>query len=290
MFETGNGEAVVRSNSGVTDQDHSSRFVGGRNIHRLHGDPAKPKGGNLAGLPEKILKAFNTWAFKRQQPDDPKRMLELISEAVNRNEPVPFVLYWGKGLRAEIADPDKQCLDFLANLTHRVRDVYAPGAQVQLLLTDTHAQLNGHEQHTIDPYYADIAAAAERRGFATRRLSDVNRSVNDAWNNEGDAPEHVLNSLRASARKWYRGGGSADDGAAAYYKLNMLEKHTVEISYPRSIFITFNGSEVRDLFPDSLPVFYMYSLKRGFSVKPWFIDADGTATRLPELHDAAPCH
>jgi hypothetical protein len=64
----------------------------------------------------------------------------------------------------------------------------------------------------------------------------------------------------------------------------------VEISYPRSVFITFNGSEVRDLFPDSLPVFYMYSLKRGFSVKPWFIDADGTATRLPQLHDAAPCH
>ena len=38
-----------------------------------------------------------------------------------------------------------------------------------------------------------------------------------------------------------------------------------------SIFITFNGSEFRCLFPERLPIFYMYSLRRGVSVKPWFL-------------------
>ena len=25
------------------------------------------------------------------------------------------------------------------------------------------------------------------------------------------------------------------------------------------------------LFPDTMPIFYMYSLKRGVAVKPWFL-------------------
>ena len=34
-----------------------------------------------------------------------------------------------------------------------------------------------------------------------------------------------------------------------------------------------NGSELRSLFPERLPVFYMYSLRRGTCVKPWFLPA-----------------
>jgi hypothetical protein len=53
----------------------------------------------------------------------------------------------------------------------------------------------------------------------------------------------------------------------------MIEKRAVEFAFPRSIFITFNGSEFRSLLPKSLPIFYMYSLRRGVSVKPWFLPA-----------------
>jgi len=56
-----------------------------------------------------------------------------------------------------------------------------------------------------------------------------------------------------------------------YYRMNMVEKRAVEIAFPRSIFVTFNGSEFRCLFPEQLPIFYMYSLRRGVSVKPWFL-------------------
>ena len=35
--------------------------------------------------------------------------------------------------------------------------------------------------------------------------------------------------------------------------------------------MTFNGSDVRDLFPSNMPIFYMYSLKRGTAEKPWFL-------------------
>ena len=54
----------------------------------------------------------------------------------------------------------------------------------------------------------------------------------------------------------------------------MIERRAVELTFPRSIFVTFNGSEFRGLFPQRLPIFYMYSLRRGVSVKPWFLSTD----------------
>src|SRR5215813_1153120 len=49
--------------------------------------------------PLKVLQAFNTWAFKREQPSDPDLMLQIINDARALGEPIPFVLYWGKGPR-----------------------------------------------------------------------------------------------------------------------------------------------------------------------------------------------
>jgi L-tyrosine isonitrile synthase len=94
----------------------------------------------------------------------------------------------------------------------------------------------------------------------------------------------ILQNLLASASKWYRGGGSREQGAADYYRMNMVEKHAVEIAHPHSIFITFSGSKLRSLFPPHLPIFYMYSLRRGASTKPWFLPFD------TELCSASTCH
>src|SRR5207244_3715675 len=119
---------------------------------------------------EKALRSFNTWAFKREQPADPQLMLQTICAAIAGGEPISFVLYWGKGPRCGIADPDIQCLDYLATLGRRVREAYEHGAAVNLVFTDTHAELNGHSQQAIDRYFGTVDAAARERGFATCRL------------------------------------------------------------------------------------------------------------------------
>jgi hypothetical protein len=74
--------------------------------------------------------------------------------------------------------------------------------------------------------------------------------------------------------KWYRGEGTCEQGAAKYYRMNMVERRAVELAFPRSIFITFNGSKLRGLLPERLPIFHMYSLRRGVAVKPWFLPAE----------------
>ena len=103
------------------------------------GSPDRRKGG-----PEKILQSFNTWAFKREQPSEPRLMLQFVAEAAAAGAPLPFVLYWGKGPRCTLDEPEMQCLGYLASLAARVRETHAPGAAMKMIFTDTHATLNGH--------------------------------------------------------------------------------------------------------------------------------------------------
>jgi L-tyrosine isonitrile synthase len=227
----------------------------------------------------KIVRAFNTWAFKREQPSDAPLMLRTVANSVAAWEPIRFVLYWGKGPRHRAGAPETECLDFLAGLTARIAANYAPGAALTLILTDTHAELNGQRREDIQRYFDDITTAAAQRGFATCWLGQLVKAAGAAATavpfDEPVAAE-MLRSLVASARKWYRGSATAQEGALAYLRMNLIEQGVVERTFPGTIFITFNGGELRGLFPRHLPIFYMYSLRRGVSVKPWFFTAEST--------------
>lgn len=224
-------------------------------------------------IAEKILKSFNTWSFKREQPSDTALMLKFISIAVENRRPVPFVLYWGKGLRAHITDSERQCLEFLDRLGQRIRDVYPTGAKIHLLFTDTHAALNGHDAESIDAYFAEVERAACSTTFTTSRLSDhVSKFDPEPGTEYAPVSNDLMVRLEKSAQKWYKGDATPREGAEEYFLQNMIERQAVERSFSSSIFLTFNGSDVRDLFPSHLPIFYMYSIRKGTSTKPWFMN------------------
>jgi hypothetical protein len=233
-----------------------------------------------AVAPEKILQAFNTWAFKREQPDNAAVMLQVIAEATKLGKPVPFVLYWGKGPRCELAEPDTTCLDYLDSLAARVKQVYAPGVAFKLIFTDTHATLNGHAPEAMEAYFTAVEHAARARGFDSCWLSELVFAAEaaDAIDLE-DEPisAHVREKLGACAAKWFRGEGTVEEGADRYLQMNMIEKRAVQHAFSRAIFVTFNGSDYRCLFPEQMPIFYMYSLRRGMAVKPWFLPAPAPA-------------
>jgi hypothetical protein len=232
----------------------------------------------------KVIQSFNTWAFKREQPCRPHLMSRVVTRAVAQGKPIDFVLYWGKGPRSKAATPDVQCLDYLASLCRRVRGVYAPGVLINLVLTDTHAKLNGHSPESISSYFADVRHEAGKRGFVCHLLGDLTVTVGplpDAT--DPPIPPEALAALAQSAARWYQGAGTAEEGAAKYYRMNMVEKRVIAAAFPSSVFVTFNGSEQRELFPDSLPIFYMYSTKRGTAVKPWFQPPGDELAGVPSL-------
>lgn len=218
-----------------------------------------------------VLASFNTWAFKREQPSTEPPIERAVARCIASDLPVEFVLYWGKGPRNVVAEPEIACLEFLAAMGNRIAGVYPRGAAFRLICTDTHAALNGHSAANMAAYFASVAAAASVHGFDWRLLSDVVAAHAPATTPVGERSPATLQQLERSAARWYRGGGRAIDGAIAYYDMNMSEKRAMALAYPHAIFVTFNGSEVRELFPDELPIFYMYSLRKGVSIKPWFI-------------------
>lgn len=228
-----------------------------------------------AALAERILQSFNTWAFKREQPDSPALLRQSIGCCVSLNASIPFVLYWGKGPRGGVSAPETACLDYLNALARRICAVYEPGATIRLIFTDTHARLNGHPEAALQGYFASVAEEARKRGFDTCYLGDLVRKLEtmDALAaSANDLPDaQTLLRLTECAAKWYRGEGGPDQGASEYFRMNMVEKRAVACAFPQAIFVTFNGSEFRSLFPDDLPIFYMYSIRRGVGAKPWFL-------------------
>ncbi len=256
----------------------SIQEVDAAGIAQTSAPPLQPTEAVAQNLPRlrKILSSFNTWAFKREQPDSPESMLRFIADSAARAVPLSFILYWGKGPRCRIGQPDIECLDNLGRLVQRIREAYEPGAAIKLIFTDTHAELNGHSWETTRRYFAEIEGAAGQRGFDTCWLSAVTAAAGLAPPSfsADEVPAEMLMLLSASAQKWYRGDGTYNDGAAKYYRMNLVERRAVELAFPRSIFITFNGSNLRPLFPERLPIFYMYSLRRGVGIKPWFLPAE----------------
>jgi hypothetical protein len=245
----------------------------------VHFKSSKSLSSKASHSPVKVLASFNTWAFKREQPSDVELLLETVAHAMARQEPLQFVLYWGKGPRHDLASPDVICLDYLASLCQRIVDVYQPGAGLTLILTDTHAELNGHAAADIDAYYRAIGSEAKARKFHCRRLSEATGQVFlDAPLDDFDNPNsEMLDQLQQSAAKWYDGEKTTSEAALQYFRMNMREKRVIEHLYPASIFITFNNSAHRILFPDNLPIFYMYSIKKGVAVKPWFMASSAEA-------------
>jgi hypothetical protein len=223
-----------------------------------------------------ILASFNTWAYKREQPDDAAKMLRVIEGTISQNAPLSFVLYWGKGPRNEAGAHEAECIQYLSSMRKRIADVYNQGAEFKVIFTDSHARLNGHSVLSYTRYFRSVDDLLGASDWTSCYLASLVRDARpllheyDAVANPADTT--ILDQLTATAQKWYRGPGRASDGALAYYVANMSERQAVQLAFPDSIFLTFNGSELRPLFPTDMPIFYMYSLKKGFGVKPWFMD------------------
>ena len=182
-------------------------------------------------LVDEVVKKFNTWRFKRSQPSDTELLHKFVQWAIVTGNPIPFVLYWGKGMRAQSGVKERACLDYLLEMGRRIGDVYGPGAHFDILYTDTHATLNGHHPDDIEEYLKCLTADCGE-DFRVWRLSEVvsasKEAVEDVPAIPAEEAEEMIERLVVCAEKWYRGSGRAVDGAARYFRMNMVERIAVE--------------------------------------------------------------
>lgn len=217
-----------------------------------------------------ILNAFNTWQFKREQPNSEKLFSAILS-AVENKSPVSFVMYWGKGDRTMPNERESQALLHLESMLNRIRQAYLPGSKVTLILTDTHTSLNGHSDDESKNYFLFIQKMAQEKSMNSVFFSEIIKLDEEKlleMESDFKIPADVMTSLQTSASKHSK-KYSAQKAAKLYYLQNQLEKEAISKAFSGHIFLTYNGNNMNSLFPDDLPIFHMYSMSKGNSEKPW---------------------
>jgi hypothetical protein len=83
-------------------------------------------------------------------------------------------------------------------------------------------------------------------------------------------------------RQASRHSSMTDAVAAArhYYATCLLERDVLKAQFGASVFLTYNGPEFNECFPD-LPTLYIYPGPRGRTDKPWFVHDAEDRIALP---------
>lgn len=229
-----------------------------------------------ARLAKTILDTFNTWKYKREQPNTEEKINQLILKQITENKPISFVMYWGKGDRNSISDIEDAALQYVSDMLKPIQQIYKQYIQLTLVLTDTHAELNGYSTVTIQGYFDSVRTlVAEYDFIETILMSELVPYQEEILLQVAGkiADADIPNVFYSSSEKHFQKYSDVQLGAKLYYLQNQIEKSAIEKHFSDCIFMTYNSSKWDGIHPIGLPIFHMYSLKKGTSVKPWFVDS-----------------
>lgn len=224
-------------------------------------------------LAREILDRFDTWKFKREQPKTPEKMMENILKNIRKKSPINFVMYWGKGEKNIVGDEEVNAIKYLDEMLSKIKDKYLPGVKMTFIFTNTHARLNGHTEAEIQKYFDSVKKLTQNYDINILYLSELVKYDEKTLLQKIDKlniDSELFATLKNSSEKHCKKLKDHILGAKLYFLQNQVEKKEVEKRFTGSIFLTYNGSNLDKILPTGLPIFYMYSTKKGTSVKPWF--------------------
>ncbi len=231
-------------------------------------------------LCDEILGSLGSWKYKRAQPSDPEAIRSLVQTALTRGAPIPFLSYWGCGVRDAASDLDRAALDRLAEYVKGARRVPQAAPTMTLIFTDTHARNNRIPDERARRYFAGVREHAHALGMTTVLLSDlwrelgitealVEETLRDAAFEAEWAAHPLRERLVEQGSRHVEQGGDPADAAKRYYAICSHEGRALAARYPGAIFATYNHPDF-DCVSPRLPKVYLSSFKEGTSVKPWF--------------------
>jgi hypothetical protein len=188
-------------------------------------------------------------------------------------------MLWGCGGRDAVAATERAALANLGELLAETRRLDHIASRVHIIFTDLHAASNGHAKAHYLIYFKNVAAAAS--GLDASLLLE-----SELWAGEGltAAQVHRFEHSAEFEACWNsfplrnkfidqasRHAKGPDPVAAAkhYLATCRMERDLVSRRFPRGVFLTYNGPDYNECFPD-LPTLYIYPGPRGRTVKPWF--------------------
>lgn len=182
-----------------------------------------------------------------------------------------LIAYWGIWRDGDFGGDERALLEGLSRVAQILADALAIDASVQLIVTDTHARLNGVPQELIDGCMVALKAS-HLPGVRPSWMSQIASSVPDGGVIDTlravPGGERLLDQACRQAAKLFP-GEDAQARAFAYVAANLNEAPNIFGQWPSGIFFHIGPPELKLMLP-SLPMLYGFAGPKSRTSKPWF--------------------
>jgi hypothetical protein len=236
---------------------------------------------SMAGKPqvsleEEIFRRITDKRHCRFRAKYPDRLKDIIKLAMAKRKPIEFFMLWGVWKKGKVNGAESAALEIIDAMQHEVQEIYLPGFRLTMVMADTHATLNLMDKMSVygyDSYLGAFERHARAKGHTVARLSEILAQKHMEPYGVKKGLASVMQSgywpiLVASSCKYYE-GEDKEDGAREYVECRLAEKPTLERTFKRAIFLTYNGPRYDALAPD-LPTIYPIANRKRTNEKPWF--------------------
>lgn len=204
-------------------------------------------------------------------------LTDLIETTIREGQPLKLFYLWGLHKKCRINEFDEAALLFLSSIFSHIENIMfglSRTVEFTLVLSDSHAVLNGIPDDCIQSYSNDVRKWASSSGWSTKFLSelwDAYGLTQTMINEEAETiPDTAINDLLHSFATKYFSSADKMIGAKRYQVARLMEKSIIEKEFAGYIHLTAADTRLSSLQP-SLPHFHVWTVKRGSSKKPWFM-------------------
>ncbi len=228
---------------------------------------------------QSIIDAFSSNKFKKCHPFLEERMYEIVQKAVKANDKIPLFMFWWCSQKNTINEHDISTLEYISKLQESIKEVYAPGFSLTVLLADEHWLNNWYLLEDINNYHNSLIPELDKRQVPYVHLSTVYKlqwfdRVQEIKNARKDLSNNwweevsIRRYIESTANKHYNWSDPIF-GAQQYYLLRVLEKPLLQTHFAGHIFVTYSGNNVQQVLP-YMPTLYIFTEKKWYSELPWF--------------------
>ncbi|HEY0466838.1 MAG TPA: hypothetical protein VGC79_21680 [Polyangiaceae bacterium] len=220
------------------------------------------------------LESLYTARFFRRRFAITPRLVEAVSRAIAKEPHELSCLYiWGVHAKPAPDAHDDDTISHLHALLKRMEVHLQVKVILDVLLADSHGELNEVAVDRSAPYATGITRRLEQRGWRVYRMSDLWRNANitrTSIDELGSRLDVVSTAPRLLlfAGKHYR-GTSAERGARRYLAARLLEQPVVSERFKGHLLLTPVEPTLDAIQPD-MPIMHIWTRKKGCSAKPWF--------------------
>ncbi len=217
-----------------------------------------------------IFNILKSRKYNRYKVMDKNKLLKSINYFTSQNRPISLVEYWGVTNKSGINIDDINTIEFLQSINNRIKKCYSPGLYLNIIISDTHAYLNGYTLKEIKDYIEKLQKLFSKyNNIHYMLLSNLRNNLNLKSIEKIDCniSDELKPFLIKGASKFYK--GDILEGIDKYYRIRVQEKDIFYNLFSNCIFFTYNNPKYKEILPD-ITTLFLYT-RKGYTHPPWVI-------------------